>query len=323
MSIYDNPLVSIIVPVYNPGQYFRKCLDTLCNQTYKNIEIILIDDGSKDGSSEICDEYVNNDSRIICIHNENHGVSSSRNTGLKLAKGDFIAFVDSDDYVENNTYERLIEKVNNNDCDAIVFEYYINYPDKEIRHLLNKENYGFFSKEETQKKLFTGFQFSVTKFLKKELITGITYREEIYRGEDTLFVAEALFKANKVLFTNEAFYHYVQSEESACRGVFRPSQMSILKLYEEYKRLYQESFHKVYEQSITYLHDNLIAIYFDLYNDINSHQYKNERKEIVSYLRQYYPVAIKSIENNFKRRIKFFIATYFPTFFCLLHKLNI
>ena len=76
--------------------------------------------------------------------------------------------------------------------------------------------------------------------------------------------------------------------------------MSILKLYEEYKRLYQESFHKVYEQSITYLHDNLIAIYFDLYNDINSHQYKNERKEIVSYLRQYYPVAIKSIEDNFK-----------------------
>lgn len=100
--------ISIIVPVYNAESYLKRCLDSIINQTYKNIEIILIDDGSTDKSGMICDEYKSHDDRIIVIHKANSGVSSARNSGLDIAGGEYIAFIDSDDYVPKNYLEMLL-----------------------------------------------------------------------------------------------------------------------------------------------------------------------------------------------------------------------
>ena len=102
-SISD--LISIIIPVYNVAVYLPRCLDSILAQTYKNLEIILVDDGSKDNSGKVCDEYALKDSRIKVIHQKNQGVSVARNAGLRIAKGDYIGFVDSDDYIETNMYE--------------------------------------------------------------------------------------------------------------------------------------------------------------------------------------------------------------------------
>ena len=95
----QSPLISIIVPVYNVEDYIRPCLDSILAQTYTNFEAILVDDGSKDGSGSVCDEYAEKDSRFIVVHKENGGVSSARNKGLEIAKGEYIAFVDSDDWI--------------------------------------------------------------------------------------------------------------------------------------------------------------------------------------------------------------------------------
>ena len=103
----NKPLISIIIPVYNAEKYLKKCLDSVINQTYKNLEIILVDDGSTDKSPEICDKYAEKDSRIIVLHKENGGVSSSRNAGLDIFKGEYLSFVDSDDYVEPDYIEYL------------------------------------------------------------------------------------------------------------------------------------------------------------------------------------------------------------------------
>lgn len=107
--------MTIIVPVYKVEKYLRRCLDSLVNQTYKNLEIILVDDGSPDNSGAICDEYVQKDSRISVIHKENGGLSSARNAGLEICNGVYVLFVDSDDWVENNYVEAMLEyKTENN-----------------------------------------------------------------------------------------------------------------------------------------------------------------------------------------------------------------
>ena len=106
-------LISIIVPIYNVEKYIHKCIESIINQTYKNLEIILVDDGSPDNCGNICEEYAKNDSRIKVIHKENNGLSSARNAGLEICKGDYIGFVDSDDYIELNMYEVLINALKN------------------------------------------------------------------------------------------------------------------------------------------------------------------------------------------------------------------
>lgn len=106
----NNPLVSVVVPVYNVSSYLEQCLDSVVNQTYKNLEIILVDDGSTDDSGAICDRYAEKDSRIQVIHKENGGLSSARNVGLERITGEWALFIDSDDWIELNTLELLFEQ---------------------------------------------------------------------------------------------------------------------------------------------------------------------------------------------------------------------
>ena len=115
----NETLISIIVPVYNIEDYLPRCIESVLNQTYTNLELILVDDGSKDKSGEICDEYCKNDERIRVIHKENGGSSSARNAGINVAKGKYLGFVDSDDYIEKDMYERMVEAIASTGCNII------------------------------------------------------------------------------------------------------------------------------------------------------------------------------------------------------------
>ena len=112
--------ISIIVPVYQAEKYISKCIESIVNQTYKNLEIILIDDGSTDRSGEICDEYGKKDNRIVVVHNKNKGVSVARNCGLDIATGDYITFVDSDDYIDLQMYSEMMKVVEKYSCDVVM-----------------------------------------------------------------------------------------------------------------------------------------------------------------------------------------------------------
>lgn len=117
-------LLSIIVPVYNVKSYLKKCVESIINQTYTNLQIILVDDGSTDGSQDICDEFAQRDSRIVVIHKENGGQSTARNVGMDRAKGVYIAFVDSDDWLEPNMYEALISQLEKHEADIVACSFY-------------------------------------------------------------------------------------------------------------------------------------------------------------------------------------------------------
>lgn len=115
--------ISVIVAVYNVEKYLSKCIESILNQTYKNLEIILIDDGSSDKSGDICDSYAKQDSRIKVIHRENKGIAYTRNEGLDTAKGDYITFVDSDDYIHPQMYELMMRKLREQNADVVACDY--------------------------------------------------------------------------------------------------------------------------------------------------------------------------------------------------------
>lgn len=319
MSQY--PLISIIVPVYNTEKYLSKCLDSLINQTYKNLQIILINDGSTDNSGGICEEYANKDNRIIYKSVENGGVSSARNNGLALATGDYYHFPDSDDYLELDTYEYLLGLLEKYKCDTVAFEHFVTFSNEEIVHSMEESKYGLFDNAKVQTNIMRGSQFCCNKLYTKEMIAGLSFREDIYRGEDTLFAATALSKADSVWFDKRPLYHYVQSEDSACRGKLRPVQFTMLKLYDAYKPLYSGKYPEAMPYFLLFMQENLISLYYDAWIDENSKNYKEERKEIYKAVCGHYKQILKANIISRKQKLKFYIFKSSPSIFCLMHKI--
>lgn len=312
-------LISVIIPVYNPGVYFEKCMENILSQTYSRLEIILIDDGSTDGSEKKCDYYAHLDNRVKVVHKKNGGVSKARNAGLEIATGDYYHFPDSDDYIDLDTYEYLLGLIEQHNCDVVNFEHFITYPDKEIAHSYADHFYGLYGVKDTLYKMASGVQFCCNKLFSKNLVTEIRFNEEIARGEDTLFAAMAIERANKIWFDKRPLYHYVQTEESACRGQFRPSQLSVLKLYEAFEPIYGK-YPDVWEQFKGCQQEGIITVYFDLWANGGN---KELQFFFLKEIERHYSDIKKSKYLSSKQKIKFAIFNAFPHLFCYFHKLHI
>ena len=315
-TMTQHPTISVVIPVYNPGKHLRRCLDSLLRQTYDLLDIWLIDDGSTDDSAAICTQYAQKDNRVHYYYQQNSGVSAARNRGLENCNGDYVHFLDSDDFLEADCYEQVVRYLREQACDVVCFEYFVDYPGSSIRHTQPEARYGLCNGHEAVDKLFSGFQFAFTKVFPLRLIQELRFREDIFRGEDTLFTAEVLARADSVFYTDRALYHYVQSDESATRGRFRESQLSILKLYEAYDRLFRgKNFHA--RHFMPYMHDNLILIYYDMWADEEKHT--EGKKRIIKALRQHCFHAVRD-GHSMKQLSKYTLASLFPNAFCLLHK---
>lgn len=218
------PLISVIIPVYNVEQYLRKCVDSVRAQTYRNLEIILIDDGSTDSSSRICDEYAAQDSRIKVIHQKNQGVSAARNAGLKIAKGEYVGFVDADDYIEADMYQYLYHLCVDHQTSVSVCNYacIINGV-KRTMPPISKE--GVFPISAALEKLHTQL-FSFNKLFKKQLVGHIEFSTDIFIGEDMMFCVAAFDNAQKIAYGPDAKYNYVQNAASATKQTFNPKKMT-------------------------------------------------------------------------------------------------
>lgn len=204
-----SPKISIIVPIYNVEKYLPKCIESILNQSFEDFELILINDGSKDNCSKICKEYAKKDSRIIIINKENTGVSDSRNKGIEIAKGEYIGFVDSDDYINPYMYEELINSCINNNSDISII--------------------GFTGIDKTGKELFTyipnenSYKLSeilkaanpVNKLYKKKLFKDDGLRYKVNRFyEDLNLIPKLIIKADKISFVGKSTYYYLQREGS-------------------------------------------------------------------------------------------------------------
>ena len=322
----DNPLISIIIPVYNAGEHLKKCLDSVLHQTCRNLEIILIDDGSTDGSGDLCDEYAAKDQRIICLHQVNGGVSKARNQGIKLAKGDYYHFLDSDDYIEEDTYGYLLDLTGVYGCEVINFEYYITCPGKEDIHCLRDDQYGLFQTAQAHRITLTGEPFVWSKLFSRDVIKGkngsdpVFFREDLSRGEDSLFAHQVIERAKTVWFDKRPLYHYVQSKNSAVRGEFRTSQLSVLKLYDAYQEFYQNKYPELYPVFLKKMAHLLISIYYDLWSD--QRDYGREQKKVYKYFTRYGRQKLQGGRLSLKDRLKFSVFSMSPGLFCRLHAIR-
>lgn len=232
-------LISIIVPIYNVEKYLNKCIESIVNQTYENIEIILIDDGSNDNSGIICDEYAKKDNRIIVVHKENGGVSSARNKGLKIAKGEWISFVDADDWIEQIFCQTLLNKVTQEQADIALCGYNrITYNRIEKINANNQEVF-LNSNEYLVKSLNpqTGFGFCHMKLIKKEVLKSISFNERIEVGEDALFNIQLSTYIKKAVFIKQPLYNYRINNQSVVKRYdenYANKYLKSMKIIEEY-----------------------------------------------------------------------------------------
>ncbi len=304
------PLISVIIAVYNPGKYLRPCLDSIVGQTYKNLEIILVDDGSTDDSLAVCKEYAERDSRIIVYHKENSGVSATRNRGIRLAHGDYFSFIDSDDWLEKDTYEYLMKLIAKHNVDAVNHEHFVTYPDKEITNSIPDELYGLCDRAQAIKMITYHFPFAWNKLYSKKLIENTFFNEEICRGEDTLFALHAFDKADKVWFDNRPLYHYVQSEQSAVRGRFRRSQLTAIKLIKEYDFFYSSKYPELYNKQLSSMMNLMITLHTDMCDD--KEKLTDEKRMVINeFKKMYKTVNMKELPK--KQRYIFRLFRFSPS----------
>lgn len=200
--------ISIIVPVYNTALQTAKCLDSLVNQTYKNIEIIVINDGSTDNSKDVINEYAKKYSNIIAINQENQGVSAARNAGLKKADGKYLAFVDGDDYVLENMYELLYDKIKEDDLDVVVCNYLEVYADNTSRKA--KVNCQGSSLADNPKMIHQMDFGPCNKLYKRKLWDNVVFPLNT-KYEDLEAVLKVFLKAKKIGYLDEYLYCYYQN----------------------------------------------------------------------------------------------------------------
>lgn len=206
--------ISVIVPIYKVEQYLNRCIDSIINQTYTNLEIILVDDGSPDNCPKICDEYAKKDDRIKVIHKENGGLSDARNVGLDIASGNYIAFVDSDDYIELNMLESMMNDLIKNNVDLVVCN--IRYILGDKKNVKYNENDRILNKYEAMEEYIKdGIIQAVAwnKLYKRNIIGNMRYKVG-KTNEDEFFTYKVINNAEKIYYNSNAFYNYLQRENS-------------------------------------------------------------------------------------------------------------
>ena len=245
------PKVSVIVPFYNVEGYIEKCLDTLVNQTLEDIEIILVNDGSKDNSILIAKKFLENyPKKIFYLEKENGGLSDARNFGIPYAKGEYIAFLDSDDYVEKNMYEEMYALAKKENSDMVQCNFYWEYIDK------NKKKIGDVQKYSNKKELITkGRVEAWNKLIKREILENEEIRfPKGLRYEDVEFTYKLAPYLEKVSFIDKPFIHYIQRQNSISNSQNEKTAEifdildNVIKYYKE-KNIYEE-----YKNELEYIY---------------------------------------------------------------------
>lgn len=276
----NNNLISIIIPVYNAECYLDKCLESVVNQTYKNLEILLIDDGSTDSSFDICQKWKNIDDRIKVYHKENGGQSSARNFGLSMVHGDYITFVDNDDYLELSMYEELIELavINNSDITgcATLTEYndYSVNKFKKLQSGVLEKNF-LISNILCQNDYSWGTMWN--KIFKSDLIKKHRFPEG-KQLEDYVLIIKLFNEANKIYFYNKPMYHWIQRSSSQSKRTFYEGKLTIIESSLNIKKYISDNMDKKLISDADYfLFKNYVLVLWELYE--SNYTSKKEIKE--------------------------------------------
>lgn len=247
------PKVSVIVPIYNVERFVKRCLDSLVNQTLQEIQIILVNDGSTDESGNIAKEYASKyTNKIIYLEKENGGLSDARNFGMRYAEGEYIAFLDSDDYVENTMYEEMYNKALQENSDYVECDFLWEYPDKiKVDKRIPYSN---------KKEMLTNVRVVAwNKLIKREILekNNISFPKGL-RYEDIEFTYKLIPYLNKVSYVDKEFVHYVQRNNSIA-NVQNERTAEVFTIFDNIIKYYQEKgFYEEYKEELEYSYSRIL-----------------------------------------------------------------
>ncbi len=216
--------VSVIVPIYNVERYLSKCIESVLAQTFRDFELILVDDGSPDRCPEICDEYAAQDSRIVVIHQANAGVSAARNAGLDIARGKYIGFIDPDDWIAPEMYSEMIAAIEQNNTGMAIcgYDYYDENGDADSSRLYPEKDNELISQKELMKRFSdmppTVRHGVVNKLFRKDLLNNMRFAVGLHSSEDVLFLNEYVCRIDSSVFVHKPFYKNLVRSGSATHG---------------------------------------------------------------------------------------------------------
>ncbi len=306
-------MISVIIPVYNAGSFLRKCLDSVVNQTYKDLQIILVNDGSTDGSGDICDEYAGKDDRIQVFHQENRGLSQARNAGLILAEGEYITFIDSDDYIETDTYSTVNQAIIDNSFPDLIFyrEKSVDIKGKTVyiqgdtptEKILKKDKK--FAENRIIGELINGV---CDKVFKAELINGLSFEAGKMYGEDFRFNLEMLKRVNSVVYIDQIKYSYVMNAESVTHQAFNPNSFDQVYFKDWVAGMVRDNFPEYVKISEKRAFLARLRMCRPLYWERIENQYRKQLKEYDQYMQEHYKIIKK--EMNFREKIEYVLYMY-------------
>ncbi|MFT4412579.1 glycosyltransferase family 2 protein [Fredinandcohnia humi] len=290
------PVVSIIVPIYNVEKYLKSCIESILTQTLTDIEVILVNDGSTDGSGKICDEYAASDTRVKVIHKEYGGVSSARNVGVKTAKGEYIGFVDSDDRINKEMYRELYHLCKDTHSDISICFLGREINGKLINQHSNKIYTQIMDNEEAMRQLFKGvlYRFSLcNKLFKKSCFENIIFPEE--RIHEDLATTYKLFaNAQKVIYTNYIGYIYIKRENSILTSRFNKKRLEAFVGWNEILPFMSNKYPQLSETVFSSFGFWCVDNVYYILNQVENKEDRNYYLDMIQkYVRQYYKEIIK------------------------------
>lgn len=316
--------VSIVIPVYNIEQYLPRCLDSVISQTYTNLEIILVDDGSTDSSGRICDEYAEKDKRIVVIHKCNSGVSATRNEGVNQSTGDYIVFIDGDDYVSYQMVEKLygaIEKKNTpmsccaffQDKDGAIEELFCDYPGEIIE--ADEMSSNFFSESFIKNIMYPPWN----KMFRADLVKRIPFRIDLRIGEDLLFCFQVVAEAGAMAVVPEPLYYYRIRQNSAMRELFSPKRLDYISAGEEIVAICEKKYPDASAKARAWLYQHTLVLLRNILLLPDQSEYAEYIREKKDYIRNNRS-CLKHLPP--KRKLDYLGVLYCPAYFKLIAKLR-
>lgn len=315
-------LISIIVPVYNVEQYLPKCVDSLLAQTYENIQIILVDDGSTDASGKICDEYQAKSEKIMVLHTENQGVSAARNAGLEAAKGAYIGFIDGDDWVEPEMFECLYHLITENGADLSICAMKEDFDRCPVS--MNKTAG---SKRIDQRQLFEDiicnekvYGYAWNKLFKRELIGENRFDRTLAVQEDMDFTVRYAQNCSIAVTTDAEYYHYRQRLDSATgEWKYSPRLLAIVKVYERAFTIYKE----FCPQCLPVIERNYLKINTNILGRMKVSNIKDPalEQQLIKNAKRYYPMVMENPELSVSEKVNIFLTYHFPKQMLLLKQM--
>lgn len=314
----DNVLVSIIIPIFNCEKYLDRALESVRKQTYENLQIILVDDGSKDDSGEICDQYTRKDKRFMVIHKKNGGVSDARNVGIKYIQGDYVAFIDADDVLSPCYIESLLRVAVDSNSKIVTCDTEYCHGDSFLLCEETKIDFSIISLEDYDFMQDWSHATVWGALFHKDLIADTKFCKDIYVGEDSIFFSELLVKCNQIAHISNKLYYYFIYEVSLLHGKYDEKKLTEITAWERINQIVKDKGSKLDNSSKARLVRHALSGYKQVLSEN-----EDDKEKMLCFLQN----SIKKNINNYlksnsglKQKIESLMIIIFPGLYRIIYK---